>query len=211
LRRWFSACSRAKGPIGKRLAIAWHEGGNTYPEIIGVAKNIKYEKLTESPRIYFYVPFLQHYQSGAALVLRSRDDDPSVLAIAVEREIRSLDGHSPAYNVRILADRLRDSLAPQRSAAMMLGTFGFLALALSSIALYGVLAYSICQRQHEIGIRMALGARSWDVLALVIKQGMMLTGIGLAVGLGAALIFTRLIANQLYGVGAIDPITIGVT
>ena len=200
-----------ENPIGKRLAIPRYEGDSTYSEIIGVAKNIKYEKLTESPRMYFYVPFLQHYQSGATLVVRSLSDDAAVLARAVEREIRTLDSNSPAYNVRILADRLRDSLGPQRSAATMLGTFGLLALALASIGLYGVLADSICQRQHEIGIRMALGARAWHVLTLVIKQGMLLTGIGLAVGLGAALIFTRLIANQLYGVGPVDPITLGVT
>ena len=199
-----------ENPIGQRLAIPWHEGDSTYSKIIGVAKNVKYERLTESPRMYFYVPLLQHYQSYATLLVRSRGDDPSVLARAVEREIRTLDSNSPAYNVRMLADRLRDSLGPQRSAAMMLGIFGLLALALASIGLYGVLAYSVCQRQHEIGIRMALGARTWDVLALVIKQGMLLTGIGLALGLGAALIFTRLIANQLYGVGPIDPITLGV-
>jgi len=111
----------------------------------------------------------------------------------------------------MLADRLRDSLAPQRSAAMMLGIFGLLALALASIGLYGVLAYSVGQRQHEIGIRMALGAQAGDLFVLVIKQGMLLTGIGLALGLSAAFLCTRLIANQLYGVSPIDPITLGVT
>jgi len=200
-----------ENPIGKRLAIPWHKGDSTYSEIIGVAKNVKYERLTESPRMYFYVPLLQQYQSFAMLLVRSRGDDPSVLARAVEREARTLDSNSPAYNVTMLADRLRDSLAPQRSAAMMLGIFGLLALALASIGLYGVLAYSVVQRQHEIGIRMALGAQAGDVLALVIKQGMLLTGIGLALGLSAAFLCTRLIANQLYGVSPIDPITLGVT
>jgi len=199
-----------ENPIGKRLAIPWHKGDSTYSEIIGVAKNVKYERLTESPRMYFYVPLLQQYQSFAMLLVRSRGDDPSVLARAVEREARTLDSNSPAYNVTILADQLRDSLAPQRSAAMMLGIFGLLALALASIGLYGVLAYSVVQRQHEIGIRMALGAQAGDVLALVIKQGMLLTGIGLALGLSAAFLCTRLIANQLYGVSPIDPITLGV-
>ena len=200
-----------ENPIGKRLAIPWHEGDNTYSEIIGVAKNVKYEKLTESPRMYFYVPFQQHYQSGAALLVRSRGDDPSALTAAVAREAQSLDKNLPVFSVRMLADRLRDSLAPQRSAAMMLGIFGLLALALASIGLYGVLAFSVGQRQHEIGIRMALGAQAGDLLVLVIKQGMLLTGIGLALGLSAAFLCTRLIANQLYGVSPIDPITLGVT
>jgi len=92
--------------------------------------------------MYFYVPLQQHYQSGARLLVCSRGDDPSALIGAVGREIQSLDRNLPLYTVRMLADRLRDSLAPQRSAAMMLGIFGLLALALASIGLDGVLAYS---------------------------------------------------------------------
>ena len=129
VRRMFAA----ENPIGKRLAIPWHEGDTAYSEIVGVAKDVKYERLTESPRMYFYVPFKQHYQSGATLLVRSRGNDPSTLIAAVGREVQSLDKNLPVYNVRMFADRLRQLLAPQRSAAMMLGIFGLLALALASM------------------------------------------------------------------------------
>src|SRR5262249_35835005 len=145
----------------------------SFSEIVGVANDVKYERLTESPRAYFYLPLSQAYQSGAILLVRARGDDSSALVGAVRREVQALDPTLPV-NARTLADRLQAALAPQRSAVRMLGIFGVLGLGLASLGLYGLLAYSVRQRQQEIAVRMALGADSRAILKGVFKQGALL-------------------------------------
>jgi putative ABC transport system permease protein len=149
----------------------------------------------------------QQYESGAILLVRARNGDASGLTAAVVREAQALDANLPPYRVRTLGDRLRDSLAPQRSGATLLGVFGLLALALAAIGLYGVLAYAVGQRRQEFGVRMALGAKGSDVLKLVFRQGAILIIGGVAIGLLIALAVTHALTSLLYEVSAADPLT----
>jgi macrolide transport system ATP-binding/permease protein len=194
-------------PLGKRLSIPRYEGDDSYLEVVGVVKDIKYERLTEQPRPYIYEPLAQQRQPSATLFVRSRGGDPSALAGPVGREVQALDRGLPLYGVRTMAERLRGSLAPQRSAATLLTIFGLLALLIASVGLYGVLAYSVGQRQREIGIRMALGATGRDVVSFVVRQGAVLIGGGLASGLAVAFALGRALTGMLYGVSAADPLT----
>jgi putative ABC transport system permease protein len=124
----------------------------------------------------------------------------------VRREVQQLDPHLPVA-ASTLVEKLSLPLLPARIVASILGGFGLLALALAAIGIYGVMSYSITQRTHEIGVRIALGAQKADVLKLVIGQGMALTLIGIAIGLAAALALTRLMKSMLFGVSATDPLT----
>jgi len=129
------------------------------------------------------------------------------LLAAVRRESQSLDSNLPVFNAGALAEHLRASLAPERSVAVLIATDGLLAIALASIGLYGVMAYTVSQQTREIGIRMALGAQTGDVMRLVIKQGMGLTLSGAAIGIGGAASLTRALKSWLFGVGPTDPLT----
>jgi putative ABC transport system permease protein len=193
-------------PLGRRILIPRYAGDRTYAEVIGVVRDIKYESLTETPRPYFYLPLAQRYQSGAMLMVRSTASDATLLTGSISREVAALDKNLPIYGIRTLNERLQASLAGQRSVAMLLAVFGLLALALATIGIYGVLAYSVGQRQQEIGIRMALGANTHDVLKLILRQGAILVLAGVTTGslLGQAAM--RLVASQLYGVSALDPL-----
>jgi predicted permease len=202
-RRFF----RGEDPLGKRLSIPLDKGGDTYCEVVGVVKDVKYERLTEQPRPYLYLPLSQQRQSSATLFVRARGGDPSALAGAVGREVQSLDSNLPIYGVRTLGERLRSSLAPQRSAATLLTIFGLLALAVAGVGLYGVLAYTVGQRRREIGIRMALGATGRDILNFVFRQGAVLVAAGLASGLALAFAAGRALTGLLYGVSSADPLT----
>ena len=140
------------------------------------------------------------------VVLRTAND-PTQLVAAAQAELRALDAGQPLFNVRTLDRAVSEDIAPQKLSTWMMGVFAAIALALAAIGLYAVMSYSVTQRTHEIGIRMALGAQRGDILRLVVRQGMLLTVIGLAVGLGASLLLTRGMSKVLYGVSATDPVT----
>jgi putative ABC transport system permease protein len=132
--------------------------------------------------------------------------DPASYAGAVRHAIATLDPTLPVFGVNKLEDAITAASVQQRIAGSLLGVFGFLALVLAAIGLYGVLSYAAGQRTHEIGIRMALGARQRDALNLVLGQGMLLAIVGLACGLVISLVVTRLLSSVLYGVSATDPL-----
>ena len=196
-----------ENPIGKRL-----KGGgsdrtsNPWMEIVGVVGDVKYEGLETSTAPAYYMPFLQNPIRGMNLVVRA-SLDPAALTAAVRTQVRHLDPEIPVARVSTMEKLIDESVAQPRFRTFLIGIFSGVAMLLAAIGIYGVVAYSVSQRTHEIGIRMALGARRSDVLRMVVRQGMRLTLIGVALGVIGALALTRLTANLLFGVGATDPVT----
>jgi putative ABC transport system permease protein len=190
--------------LGKRIRPGKADG--PFWEVIGIAKDGKYWSLGEDPQQFLYYPMVHDYESSAALVISS-DAEPAGLINAIRREVQHMDPNLPVYDVKTMNDHMRLSLFPLRAGAWVAGSFALLALTLAGLGIYGVMAYSVSQRTREIGIRMALGATSSNVLSLVIKQGMRLALIGLGVGLAGSLAVTRLMSSVLYGVSATDAVT----
>ncbi|MCG3161664.1 MAG: hypothetical protein JMDDDDMK_02861 [Acidobacteria bacterium] len=190
-------------PVGKRFSLGRPE--SPLAQIVGVVEDGKYAGLNEDPRPYVARPVWQSDAGPTSVIVRSAGD-LATLAAAVRRETQKLDPHLPVATAT-LVEKLSLPMLPARIAAAALGGFGLLALTLAAIGIYGVMSYSVTQRTREIGVRMALGAQKADVLKLIVGQGMTLTLIGVAIGLGAALALTRLMKSLLFGVSATDPLT----
>jgi predicted permease len=182
-------------PLGKRFHFIGQD--DIIREVVGIAKDTKYQTVGEEPQGYIYIPRLQNYQPGMSLVLRSAGDPETVMATA-RNEIQQLDPNLPITFVQTMPQILSQSLWPARLGATLLGTLGFLALLLASIGIYGVMSFAVNQRNREIGIRMALGAQQSEVLQLFLKQGLMLVAAGAVIGILAAVGVSRLISNLLY-------------
>jgi predicted permease len=198
-----------QNPIGKRLS----RGGPDNPrfEVIGVAKDGKYGTLGEDPKPFIYFPLAREYDSNVSLVVHT-SVEPQTMINAIRREVERLDANLPLYDVKTMSEHMRLPLLPLRAGAWVAGSFALLALLLAGLGIYGVMSYAVSQRTREIGVRMALGAESRNVIRLVVKQGMWLAGAGLAIGLTGALVLTRLMSSVLYGVSATDFVTFaGVT
>ncbi len=193
--------------IGRRFKFF---GEEFYREVVGVARDTRYNSLTEASAPFIYLPLLQNYADLGTLHVRTTGDATQITA-AVRGVAKDLAATVQLLNVRTLSERIDQSLEGQRSQTRLLGFFGLLALLLSSIGIYGVMSYSVAQRTREIGIRMAMGARSQNVLSLVIRQGMTLVMSGVALGLTLGFALTRLIGSLLFGVTATDPATFVVT
>jgi macrolide transport system ATP-binding/permease protein len=191
-----------ENPIGKHL----HSGNTSVLEVVGLAKNGKYQSLGEIPGLTIYYPLQQVYASNAALVVRTGVDANAAIASA-RGEVRNLDPTLPVYEAKTLREHMRLSLFPLHVGAVAVGSFAFLAMILAAIGIYGVMAYSVAQRTQEIGIRMALGARASDVWKMVLRQGIILTAVGMLCGLLFALGLSKIVASLLYGVSATDPLT----
>ena len=187
-------------PLGKRLIMSF---GNRAFEIIGIVGDIRHRALESNAAAAMYMPA---YEGSMNVVIRSKGD-PASLAAAVRKEVLQIDPNQPVADVRTMEQWLDRSVAGPRYRTTLLGLFALVALALASTGIYGVMSYSVSQRTHEIGVRMALGARRFDVLRLVVRQGMTLVIIGVLLGLGGAFALTRLMASLLFGVTAKDPFT----
>ena len=174
--------------------------------IVGVVPTGKYQRLGEEPRAFMWFPQEQLWRSGMSLIVRSAGE-PAAMIPTLRQVVADLDPNLPLTNVRTMEQHLSLSLLPARVTGLALGVFGLLGLLLASVGMYGVMAYSVSQRTREIGIRMAIGAAASDVIALVMRQGMTLVGVGLAIGLAGALGAARLLASVLYGGNALDPMT----
>jgi putative ABC transport system permease protein len=196
-------------PIGRRLRVMRRGGRPVSCEIIGVVRDSKYLSLGEDPVPFLFLPFSQNPSPVMTLLVRA-GGNPRNLIPAVRQEVKTLDDNLPPFNVVTMAENIDISLFPARFGALLLGGFGMLALVLATVGIYGVMSYSVSQRTHEIGIRMALGAQVNNVLRLVIGQGMLLASTGVAVGLAAAFALTRVVKNLLYGVSATDLATFAV-
>ena len=189
-------------PIGKRISISGESG--PWLEVVGLARDGKYVSISESSRPFLFYPQLQ-VPDGITLHVRTTDD-PRRLLSAVRREVSAAAPTWMIERPRTLEEHIGAALLPQRIAAGILGAFGVVALMLAAVGLYGVVAFAVAQRTREIGIRVALGAQSGEVLALMLRQGMLLAGIGLLVGIPLAIIAARLVSGFLLGAGAADPL-----
>ena len=180
-------------------------GGEEW-EIVGVVPTGKYFSLGEEPSAFMYFPQAQDWSYPMTAHLRTTGD-PNELATAVRREVRRLDASMPVGDLRTMTNTLGVSLFPARLGGAALGIFGILGMILAAVGIYSVMAYSVSQRIHEIGIRVALGAASGSVVGMVMKNGMTTVGVGVLLGAGIAVGTSRLMENLIYGVSAIDPVT----
>ncbi|HYK34487.1 ABC transporter permease [Alloacidobacterium sp.] len=190
--------------IGNHLRLS---GDTVTRQIVGVVKTSNYTTLGEPPQPCLYLPFRQSPEGSANLYVRSAGD-PSLLLTEVQRAIKEVDPSVQVTDVRTGAQFVNQVLWNARIVLGMLGIFGLLALALASVGLYGILAYSVRSRQREIGVRMALGASRLDVLRLVLRQGMMLVAIGVSVGLAISLLIGRAFSRMLFGLSPADPLSL---
>ncbi len=193
-----------QSPIGKRFT--WHEKD---VEIVGIARNAKYHDLRQEDRPTVYEPYLQ-YGIGRMVFEARTAGDPALIVRDVRRAVAVVDRNLPLYNVRTQVQQIDSSLVQERLFAQLTSCFGGLAVLLASIGLYGVMSYMVARRTGEIGIRMALGAAKADIAGMVLRDVLLLVVAGLGVGLPAALVCTRVVRNQFYGLSFSDPVSIAV-
>ena len=196
-------------PLGKRLRV----GGRSRPwtTVVGVAADFRYRRLVSDPQRFpedpdVYLPLAQRPAADLGLLVRTAIT-PEAFVATLRRELAALDPDTPLYAVTPMEELAASQTARSRFGAFLMGSFGILALLLAGLGVYGVISYSVAQRGHEIGVRMALGARRDEVFRLVLGQALGLTGAGMALGLAGALALTRLLAGQLYGLSPSDPAT----
>ncbi|MBY0497260.1 MAG: ABC transporter permease [Cyanobacteria bacterium] len=196
-------------PIGQRIRMPYL-GENGLATIVGVVRDLKYAAIDADaqPEVFF------HYDaapiSSITIVLRV-DGDPITVAPAIRNALSKIDPSQSFYNIKTLEQVLSDSIAPRRFNLLLLGTFAVVALVLAALGVYGVVAYAVAERTHEIGIRMALGAASFNIVRMIVAQGMWSVAVGLGVGLVSAWTATRLIEGLLYGVPPHDVATFAIT
>jgi putative ABC transport system permease protein len=191
-------------PIGKRITYVFEP--RIYGTIIGVVADVKRFGLEAEVGSEEYHSVLQGAVWDINLVIRTAGD-PLNLALAVRQHVWAIDPNLPVVDVMSMEQRMAESVAPRRFQMLLFGAFAAVALVLAAVGVYGVISHSVSRRTHEIGIRMALGARPRDVLAMIIRQGMSLVLVGVAIGLAAALAMARVMASFLFNVKATDPAT----
>ncbi|HEX8651891.1 MAG TPA: ABC transporter permease [Pyrinomonadaceae bacterium] len=199
-----------ENPIGARIRWARAEGEPQWIEIIGVAGDIKHFGLNEPEEPAVYTPYAQSMQPWKRwmyLVVRSSNADPSTLINLIKTQVWTVDNQIPVTRVQTMTEVMAASIAGQRFNMLLLGIFAGVALLLAAVGIYGVISYSVTQRTHEIGIRMALGAQASDVLKMILGQGLLLASIGVVIGVAGAFALTRLMSSLLFGVTATDPMT----
>ena len=212
-------CFPNQDPIGKRIYHGRLNPGQVgeldrwtnvslWTEVVGVVSDVKSLNLDPKVEPNVYVPYWQWPMQSPTLALRATGN-PANLAAAVYSEVKAVNKNLPLPKVQTMNERLSDVVAEPRFQTLLLGLFGLVTLVLVSAGIYGVVSYSVAQRTHEIGVRMALGAQSKDVLRLVLLQGMKLAGLGIGLGLLGAYGLTRLLRTLLFGVNATDPLAIG--
>ncbi len=192
---------RGQNPVGRRILLS-----GVPRTVIGVVATVTYRFAGEDPSAVAYIPFSQAPASDVRLIVNT-SGDPARSIAPVLAQIQAIDADLPILRVETMSRHVAESLGPQRGTAELAGLFSILALALACVGIYSVIANSVARRTHEIGIRMAMGARGRDVINMIFRQTIMLTVIGIAIGSALALAAARLIKGSLYGVGAADPIT----
>ncbi len=195
-----------QNPIGKQMRFGFPPNGNVSREIVGVVGDVRDVALSQKPGPIMYVPFAQAPLYGGEIVVRSSLSTSSVAA-AIHQELRFIDKDLPVTNVTPFPNAVGQSISRERFRTFLLGSFSAMALVLAAVGIFSVVSYSVSQRRQEIGIRVALGAEPRDVLRLILSEGAKLALVGLGIGVVLALLLTRLMATQLYGVSATDPLT----
>ncbi len=195
-------------PIGKRMVVRM--GDETPREIVGVVGDVRHAELGRTPRAKIYYPHTQLNFPWVDIMIRTAAD-PTALVPALRREVQALDPNLPVYSVKRMNEVVSESVAHERFSTLLMAGFAFVALTLAAVGIYGVMAYSVNQRTQEIGIRIALGAESGKVLALVVREGMSLAILGVAIGLALGFGLARLLSSQLYQISAADPFTFSAT
>jgi putative ABC transport system permease protein len=198
-------------PIGKHIKRGGPQSTRPWKTIVGVVRSVRNQRLdaTSLPQAYFPVYQEADEMYNLSFAVRSSGGEPLALAQSVRAAVLAVDRNQPVFDVKPLRQIVADSIALKRLALLLLSIFAVVAVLLAAAGIYGVIAYVITQRTHEIGVRMALGAQTRDVLRLVLGQGLTLTCVGVALGWLAALGLTRLLEKLLYGVSATDPLTFG--
>jgi predicted permease len=194
-------------PIGRRISMPGYRGDPGWLQIIAVVQDAKYHDLRERSLPMVYISMLQYPEAFVAFEIRTAID-PASAATAVTNAVKTIDPRLPVYGVKTLSDQLDDSLIDERLVASLSSAFGALALLVAAIGLYGLMAYAVNRRTNEIGLRMALGAKPAQISRMVLRETLLLVGLGLAIGIPAAMIASRLIASELFGLQSHDPITI---
>jgi putative ABC transport system permease protein len=192
--------------IGRLLAVPFWNEPRPPVKIIGIVRDTKHRSLFTDMPMLIYLPELQAYDGRATLVARTRGN-PTRLVPAIRDEVAALDKDLPLFKVKTMTEQIESTLWQQRTAAGLIGIFGLVALALSAVGIYGVIAHSVAQQTRDIGIRMALGAGAGVVVRMIVRRGLVLALTGVAVGLSVAFALTRLMSSLLYGVSATDPMT----
>jgi putative ABC transport system permease protein len=192
-------------PIGQRMG----SGSEPLRTVVGIVGDVRQAALETEPRAEFFYPFFQVDFGSGTFVVRTAGDPKATIG-AVRSEFQAVDKDQPVARISTMEEVLAQSVAPRRLNMLLLGVFAGVALVLAAVGLYGVMSYSVTQRTREIGIRMALGAARGDVVKLIVGQGMVLAGVGVAIGLLASLFLTRLMSSLLYGVSATDPATFAI-
>jgi putative ABC transport system permease protein len=190
-------------PLGKRIRLGGRQSQAPWLSIIGIVRDIKTQGLDIESRPQVYRSIKQASTLSFALAIRT-SADPNTLAEAVRREVRSVDPDMPVFGIKTMEEVVSAAMVQRRFAMVLFVVFAFIALALSSVGIYGVMAYMVTQRTHEIGVRMALGASPKDILKMIISHGLTLTVCGAAIGLTGAAILTRFLASLLFAISATD-------
>jgi putative ABC transport system permease protein len=196
-------------PIGRR--VSWARGPRTWIRVVGVAGDVRGDGLDAEDSPALYTPMAQEsrpWRTWMHVTLRT-SVPPAALVEAVKREVGRVDKDIPVTKLRAMDALLARSFAPRQFSLSLLGAFAVVALVLAAVGIYGVMAYAVSRRTREIGLRMALGARTQDVMRLVLGQTLSVTLAGIVLGLAGAFALRRLVASMLYGVGASDPTTLG--
>src|SRR6266446_2010388 len=194
---------RGRNPIDERVQVK-----GRWMQVVGVARDSKYQSVGEAPKPFFYVSRRQNFSVGGGLYIRT-PLRPETIGMSLAREVHALDGNLALYEVITLQEQLDRSTSPQMVAVTLVGILGGLALLLAVIGLYGVMSYAVSQSTRELGLRMALGAGTSNLLRLVMSRGLALTAGGVLLGAAAALALTRLLGNLLYNVSPRDPLAFG--
>ena len=192
-----------KDPVGQRL-----KAKDRWLQIVGIAKNSNYHSKTETPIPFFYVPLRQNFRVQNSLVIRTRET-PGAMMTALAREVHALDPNLAPLITERLQDQIDLISYSQRLAVSLVALFGGMALFLAAIGLYAVVSYTVSQGTRELGLRMALGAGTKDLMRLVMSRGLFLTASGVAIGVLAAFMLTRLMSNMLYKISPHDPLAFG--